>query len=717
MSTERIRALVALSCACAIGGASAAEAETILEQVTVTGTREKERLVETPASVGAVKAEALAADKPAHPAQVMSQTPGAAVAVTNGEGHTTAIRQPFTTSPVYLFLEDGIPSRSPGFFNHNALYEINVPQAGGIEVNRGPSSALYGSDAIGGVVNVLTRVPPTKTELGGSVEIGEHGWRRALLSGGSGYANGGFRADLNLSAADGWRDDTAYDRKSGTLRWDHFIGDSTSLKTVLGFSEIDQDTGANSPLVRDDYKHDPTRNYLPIAFRKVSALRLSTSFEHETADSLLSLTPYVRDNSMDLLASFALRFDPSLAETRNQSYGLMAKWRQDFAPMRARLIAGIDLDVSPGSRRENRLDTVVQGPGVTPTAADQFTAFRNGARIYDYEVEYRGISPYVHGEISPTERLRVTAGVRYDDMQYQLRNDIAPGAIRVVSQSVRNGVFTQVTSFYGQAADSTVSFRRATPKFGATYALDRDTHLFASYNQGFRAPSESQLFRPSRATSRASALALAQSALELDAIRAEQFEVGLRGVVAGVSYDLVAYDLTKRDDIVSQRDPETTQTITTNAGKTRHRGVELGLGARLHRTVRLDVAMSYAWHEFEDWETAQGDFGGNEQASAPRLMSNTRLTWTPTAAIRAQLEWSRIGSYWLDDANTVKYGGHNLFNLRGNYALNPTWSLFGSVQNLTDKRYAESAQLSTRSTPVYSPGLPRTVIAGVEAKW
>ncbi|NMG42780.1 TonB-dependent receptor [Aromatoleum toluvorans] len=701
MHAERIRSLVAVTCACAVGGAWAAEAESILEQVTVTGTREQERLVETPASVGAVKAAEIAADKPAHPAQVMSQIPGAAVAVTNGEGHTTAIRQPFTTSPVYLFLEDGIPSRSPGFFNHNALYEINIPQSGGIEVNRGPSSALYGSEAIGGVVNVLTRVPPRKTELGGSVETGEHGWRRTLLSGGSGYENGGFRADLNLTRTDGWRDDTAYDRKSGTLRWDHFIGDSTSVKTVLGFSEIDQDTGANSPLIREDYRHDPTRNYLPIAFRKVSALRLSSSFEHETADALLSITPYVRDNSMDLLASFALRFDPSLAETQNQSYGLMAKWRRDFAPMRARLIAGIDLDVSPGSRRENRVDATTRGSG----ARQEFIAYTLGPRIYDYDVEYRGISPYLHGEISPTDRLRLTAGLRYDDMRYTFRNDFAAGVVRVGN------------SFYGQVGDTTVSFQRATPKVGATYALTPDTHLFASYNQGFRAPSESQLFRPSRATSRTSALALAQSAVELEAIRAEQFELGVRGVVAGVSYDLVAYDLTKRDDIVSQRDPETTRTITTNAGRTRHRGVELGLGAPLHRTVRFDVSMSYAWHDFEEWKTSQGDFSGREQASAPRFVSNTRLTWTPAGTVRAQLEWLRIGSYWLDDANTVKYGGHNLFNLRGNYALNPTWSLFGSIHNLTDKRYAESAQLSTGSTPVYSPGLPRTVIAGVEAKW
>ena len=38
------------------------------------------------------------------------------------------------------------------------------------------------------------------------------------------------------------------------------------------------------------------------------------------------------------------------------------------------------------------------------------------------------------------------------------------------------------------------------PKLGATYAIDADTHVFMSYNHGFRVPSESQLFRPPAAT-------------------------------------------------------------------------------------------------------------------------------------------------------------------------------------------------------------------------
>src|SRR5688572_3028708 len=153
---------------------------TELSPITVTGTREKALLFETPASVGTIASEAIRQTAPMHPGQILGQIPGVAVAVTNGEGHTTAIRQPFTTSPVYLFLEDGIPIRATGFFNHNALYEANIPMAGGIEVVRGPGSSLYGSDAIGGIVNVLTRSPSAEGHFGFSAEAGAFGTRRLL---------------------------------------------------------------------------------------------------------------------------------------------------------------------------------------------------------------------------------------------------------------------------------------------------------------------------------------------------------------------------------------------------------------------------------------------------------------------------------------------------------------------------------------------------------
>jgi outer membrane receptor protein involved in Fe transport len=43
-------------------------------------------------------------------------------------------------------------------------------------------------------------------------------------------------------------------------------------------------------------------------------------------------------------------------------------------------------------------------------------------------------------------------------------------------------------------------------------------------------------------------------------------------------------------------------------------------------------------------------------------------------------------------------------------------ALFASLNNIADKRYADSASISS-STPVFSPGLPRTLYAGLEAQW
>ena len=162
----------------------------------------------------------------------------------------TAIRQPLSTSPLYLYLEDGVPTRSTGFFNHNALYEINVPQADRIEVMKGPANAMYGSDAIGGVINVGTRAPSQETGAELSVERGGHGFEKYLgsFSGTSG-ANA-FRADANYTLTDGWREGTDYNRYSGTLRWDRSLGAGSSLKTIATYSNIDQNTAGSSAISR-----------------------------------------------------------------------------------------------------------------------------------------------------------------------------------------------------------------------------------------------------------------------------------------------------------------------------------------------------------------------------------------------------------------------------------------------------------------------------------
>ena len=681
---------------------------TALQPVTVTGTREKAPLAETPVSIGLISAESIRDTAPLHPGQLLGQIPGVAVAVTNGEGHTTAIRQPFTTSPVYLFLEDGIPVRATGFFNHNALYEVNLPLAGGVEVIRGPGTALHGSDAIGGIVNILSRAPTADARGGLSAEAGAFGTRRLLAGGGRAAGEAGaVQVDLNLTHTDGWRERTAYDRQSYNLRFDRRLGPDGMLKAIVGVSQIDQQTGANSPLPLNDYLANPTRNNLAIAYRKVGATRVSVEYEQKLGGSLFSLIPYFRDNTMELNGTFNLNSDPRIEVGHNVSYGLLAKWRKNFAALRTRLIAGADFDHSPGSRREDNLLVTRRGAGANTV----FSAFTVGTRIYDYHVTFQSLSPYVHAEMSPAPALRVTAGLRYDRLAYDFENHLAPGA---VPASVLGA-----TRFYGQLGGSATTFSRLSPKLGATYALNSHAHLYASYNFGFRAPSEGQLYRAGNDANAANALARSRLALGLRPIKAAQTEFGFRGDTGGWTYDLVAYHLEKKDDLVSQRDLATNVTTNTNAGRTGHRGVELALGAPLAAGLRLDTAFSYARHRYLDWVTAAANFNGKTIESAPAVMADTRLTWRPVRGALLQLEWVRLGAYWLEAGNAAAFGrypGHDLLNLRTRYAVTRHAALFARVMNAADKRFADSASVSS-NTPVFSPGLPRAVYAGVEFNW
>jgi outer membrane receptor protein involved in Fe transport len=689
------------------------EMASALPEMTVTGTREGELLSETPATVGIVKDQTVRETRPTHPKDILNQVPGVWVSNLSGEGHSTAIRQPLTTSAVYLYLEDGVPTRSTGFFNHNALYEINVPQSGGIEVMKGPGSALYGSDAIGGTINVLTRTPPKQAEFELSGEAGSHGWGRILVGGGNAKDDDAWRASLNLTHTDGWQDSAGYDRQTGTARWDRALGDDALLKTVLSFSKVDQQHVGK--LSQGEYDAVPRTNNVPFSYREVDAFRLSTAYEKETANSMVSLTPYVRDNSMDIIPNWSVGYDPSQYLTKNRSFGFLSKYRHDFEPMRARIIVGLDFDYSPGSRDEDsiKLNKTTNPYGGTTYSLDTAVA---RVRIYDYDVAYRGISPYVHGEASLTDRLRLNAGLRYDDMQYDYENKINNGAAGA-TQGVL-GTFP-AGGWYGHVASTEVGYSHWGPKLGATYAFNDKLNGFAAYSNSFRTPSEGQVFRGSRESTAIKAQAAAESLLDLKPVVVDNLELGLRGKAGTVRYEASLYHMTKKDDIVSYTDPATTQRTVVNAGETLHRGIELGLGLPLAQHWHVDASLSYAKHTYETWlVSGTADYSGKEMEAAPRVIANTRLTFSPgyMNGGRVQLEWFKLGSYWLDAANTGKYDGHNLANLRANYPFGNGVELYGSISNLFDKQYAETVD-GTGSAPTYTAGLPRSLVLGLQAEW
>ena len=664
--------------------------------ITVTGTREETVQAETTETVGVINGQEIDDVKPAHPSEIMNRVSGVHVNQTNGEGHMTAIRQPLTTKAVYLFLEDGIPTRSTGFFNHNALYEVNLPQSSGIEVTKGPGTALYGSDAIGGVVNVLTRPSPLEAEADLSLELGEFGWKRALLSGGNTWGDDGIRAELNLTHTDGWRDGTEYDRQSGTLRSDRFTDDGASLKTILSASNINQQTAGTSRLSETDYNNNPTINYYPISYRDVKSIRLSSAYEKETANTLLSVTPYYRYNYMDYMPNWSFGYDPGVKVTESNSLGALVKYRIDFAPARTRLIIGADIDHTPGSRLEHSIDATRTG-----SIFDKYTVTDV---IYDYDVAYSALSPYIHVETSPSAKLRLNAGLRYDYFEYDYANNIADGLLQVVPSSMGGR-----TASYNHPASTRVNFSHLSPKLGATYEFSKTLNGFVSYRHAFRAPSEADLFRPgSNAES-----------LNLDAVKADSYEVGVRAQpTSRINYEVSIYTMRIDDDLVTFEEPVSGDRTTVNAGETSHTGIELGLGSEIMETLRLDISYSYARHVYEDWIQSGTDYSGNEMDSAPRTLGNARLAYSPGLLNggRIELEFVHLGSYWMDQGNTREYGGYEIFNLRMNHRVSVDLNVYARVMNLSDEKYATAASLN-RGNPEFAPAMPRTLYAGIDYKF
>lgn len=655
----------------------------LLSDVVVSVSREAQSRAEATASIGVLSGEELRAARPHHPAEIVSRVPGAWVSNLSGEGHFTAIRQPITTKPVYAYLEDGVPIRSTGFFNHNALYEVNLPMAGRVEVIKGPGSALYGSDAIGGVVNSFTRAPTDAPSLEMFVEGGRFGYARGLATAANRWGSDALRADFNITRADSYRDGAPYSRQSGTVRWDHGIGEAR-LRTVVTVSHIDQPGDGGSDISEADFQNRPEANYTPVAFRRVMAMRASSTLERRQNLSLWTATLYGRYNSLDLLPSWQLSFDPQVWASENKSFGFLGRVRQTVLPLASNVIAGVDLEVSPGSRLEQEIV-----PGAT---AGVYQSYTLGQVQYDYGVTFWQASPYVQWEATPFDRLRIDAGLRFDYVGYRYDNHLTALA----------------TGSHRRPASTNATYQRLSPKLGATLRLADGVHAFASYRAAFRAPSESQLFRQGQAI----------NTVDLEPVTADNYEAGLRAAIGNrLSLEATVYELDIHDDILTFFDPSSGLRTATNAGATKHRGVEVGLAARPIDALRFDVSWAVTRQTYQEWQPGTTvDYSGQEIELAPSNMGRAGLTWTPTWLGSGSLgaEWVHLGHYWMNPENTQRYDGFSVFNVSAAVPVTSGLQLVGRLQNLTDERFAETTSYNTFQGRRYRPGPPRSFYLGAQ---
>jgi len=683
-------------------GASSLEAA--VETVVVTATREARSKQELPEAVQVFDQDTIDAVSPSHPSEILNRVAGVHVNNLGGEGHMTSIRQPISTRGVYLYLEDGIAIRPTGFFNHNSLYEVNVPQSGAIEVTKGPGSALYGSDAIGGLINSITRTPPDQTEIKLNLEAGSDQWQRGLLSFGARQGAHSAVVNLNTTRNDSFRDQAEYSRDSLTARWDYQADDSLKVKTLLSYTEVDQ-SGVSS-LEEADYKNDIEKNRFHgnTAFRHVEALRLSSEFSWQPSDQeLLTLTPYYRDNTASMSPSWMVSYDPNIRESQFQSYGLLSKYRINSSDS-VQWIAGVDLDYTASQYQEEAVSHSLDGDIYTG-----FTSLKNSVTVFDsynFDAKQKSVSPYVHLEIQMTDRWLASLGVRYDHFTIEYDDNL--------SSSVADGIFIPQLGrpvTHQRPEDQTVTFSEWSPKFGVVFQIS-DKHVgYFNARHGFSIPSVGTLFRSGSSS----------NTDELEPISADSVELGVKGELAPwLRYEVAVYQMDIEDDIISVVNGFERNVF--NAGETQHRGIEVSLNGALGSEWLYAIAFSKTDQKYDSFSytccfpSQNIDVSGNEIGKAPDMIANVSLAYTPKMieGLRFEIEWEYLSEYYTDETNSADYDGHDLLNFRASYRVSPKLELYGRVQNLTDERYSTYTSNQVGDDDIsYRPGTPRSVYAGV----
>jgi outer membrane cobalamin receptor len=198
------------------GSVFAAEADlsaVVMDEVVVTATRMAEPLSKASASVAVVTAEEIAARGATRLDEVLQDVVGLHVVSSGPAGSLSSASIRGSEASQVLVLIDGIRLNSPqyGQFDLNQL-PVALNEIERIEVLRGAASALYGSNALGGVINIITRSPEETPSTQVSWTEGERNTR--IVSGSTSRQVGAFRYRLGAESqeSDGYRKNSDYDQ-------------------------------------------------------------------------------------------------------------------------------------------------------------------------------------------------------------------------------------------------------------------------------------------------------------------------------------------------------------------------------------------------------------------------------------------------------------------------------------------------------------------------
>ncbi|MFC5048613.1 TonB-dependent receptor [Aquimarina hainanensis] len=616
--------------------------------------------------------------------------------------------QVFSENPAVATYIDGVNSIDI-LANGVQLSEIER-----IEVLRGPQGTLFGRNAMGGVVNVLTKKPTNKTSGFAEVNLGNRNTQRYVV----GIKTPIIKNTLFLGV------DGMYTSKHGFLRNDtsqtllqntaidgHRVGDEESFYTNLFLKWLPGTKFSATFNIKQQMDiSDASAFFTTVSDEKIALanpdkIYLNRIGEHKRnlVNTSLALKFYGSDFTVSSISAY-------------QRVGLEFKDIESggfYASFDGKKI-GAPLDPQQVFSQEIRIDSKENGSpiqytmgvyGFTQQAFSPASNFATedpvnlpgGYIIMKNEQDNFGIAAFGQASYSMTEKIKMTGGIRYDFEKRKSAYNTLGDLLFVGETIIENNPLVKKEG----------EFSAISPKVALSYIPGKEMTLYASYTKGFRAGGINGLNVPEIDKE------------TYDPEYSDNYEVGYKArfVNKKIYVSATSFLINWKDLQFSNLVAPLTFAIE-NVGDARSMGIELEASAIPVKGWQLDVSLGYNDTEYQDFLLRRIDpvtfveieeqLEGNRLSNAPKttLFIASQYTFPINRKnLTLRGEFRNIGTYYTDIQNTLEQENYSLFNARLSYESNELdIAVWG--QNLFDKRYIAYGTPDTsfgRSTNMAAP--------------
>ena len=660
-----------------------------LEEIIVTARKRAENLQDVPDSITAFSARAIEERRINRISDALLLTPGVHMVSDQDAGTNIITVRGIGTNrnlPASVaFVVDGV------VLPDSDAFTADLSDVERIEVLKGPQGALYGRNAIAGVINLTTRRPTE--DLEGDLKVGYGRGETKEISGALGGPLVGDsllgRVAVNYRDTEGLIENTFtgdemdHDRNtrvSGRLIWNA----SDALTFDLRGSYYEQESGAlwfssadvlnttGGRVGEDLAKIDPAQDDPGFTDRTIMDAALVVEYE-AGAGTWTSITAY---NDIDLLFGEDLDATPIRAITDTRQDRETRAWSQELrftssADRRLRYIAGLYYQNTNRDLNTRTAFDYCFFFGVVCGDAQPFelSGIRVPTQLNELEGEFDQWAAFAQANYDLTDALELTVALRYDEDQRE--------QLDVLTQRTDEATFSDLQ-----------------PKVSLAWKTTEDVMLYATFAEGYK----SGAFNPPPSPTATYPLVVEQEGTT-------NYEVGMKSTWGDglLQANLAAYHTDYEDIQVFRLDLQTGGQVAINANEARLRGVEIELLARPLRGLELSAAYGYTDAEFTDFD-GTGNFDGNRLPNTPEYEFDAAARYEhplrTDVMLVTRVDYHLTSSIYYADENVGYSPSFQTVDAQLGVETD-RWAFTLWGRNVFDERYVSSIYMRSISPAIY----------------